>query len=309
MNHLPKKAIFAAVFCNILFGSAVPMIKLGYQQFHITDDVFSKILYAGIRFFVSGILVWLFDAVRQRRFPRLEPANRKNVVLLGLTNTFLQYVFFYMGLSRTTGASGSVVNSSAVFMGILLAHFLYVNDKLNAQKVIGCVLGFAGVAIACFANESAGRFSLFGEGFILISDAFFIIGSAINKKASQINHSFTVTGYQLLVGGSLLILVGLCGYRGGITVTWQGILVLFGLILVSSVGFSVWSMLLKSYPMGKLSVYNLVIPISGTFFSGMFLRENIFTARYMIALALVSVGICIVNYTVGKTGKASLKKI
>ena len=305
MDKLPMKAILTAVGCNILFGTAFPLIKMGYAYFSITDDVFAKILYAGIRFFVSGILVWLFDAVRQRKTPVVAVSNRINVVLLGLTNTFLQYVFFYMGLSKTTGASGSVVNSSAVFMGILLAHFLYPNDKLNLKKVIGCVLGFAGVVIACFANESAGRFSFFGEGFILIADAFFIIGSAINKKATRINHSFTVTGYQLLIGGFLLIAVGLCGYRGGITVTWQGVLVLLGLVLVSSVGFSIWSMLLKSYPMGKLSVYNLVIPISGTLLSGLFLRENIFTLRYMLALVLVSVGICTVNYNGGRRGKKS----
>ena len=48
MNRLPIRAVIAAIFCNVLFGSAFPMIKLGYDYFNISGDVFSKILYAGI---------------------------------------------------------------------------------------------------------------------------------------------------------------------------------------------------------------------------------------------------------------------
>ena len=55
MDKLPIKAVLAAIFCGVLFGSAFPAIKLGYAYFSITNDVFSKILYAGIRFFISEI--------------------------------------------------------------------------------------------------------------------------------------------------------------------------------------------------------------------------------------------------------------
>ena len=61
MNKLPPKAVLAAIFCNILFGSAFPMIKLGYEFFSISEDVFSKILYAGIRFFIAGIIVFIME--------------------------------------------------------------------------------------------------------------------------------------------------------------------------------------------------------------------------------------------------------
>ena len=297
MKKLPIKAILAAVFCNLLFGSAFPMIKLGYEFFGITDDVFSKILYAGIRFFISGVIVFAIDTVMQKKVPNVKKSNRLKVFLIGITYTFLQYIFFYIGLSNTTGASGSVVNSTSVFVAIILAHFIYPDDKLNFRKIAGCVVGFLGVGIACFANSSIGKISFGGEGFILIAGTCFVIGSVINKKASLVDNSFTITAFNLLIGGILLIITGLVGYNGEIVITMLGILVLLYLIMVSSVGFTLWSILLKSYPIGKLSVYNFIIPVSGTLFSGMLLKENIFTYQYITALILISVGIFAVNYT------------
>ncbi len=296
MKKLPPRAIFAAIFCNILFGSAFPMIKLGYEYFGISDDVFSKILYAGIRFFIAGIIVFVIDSVRNKKPSAIEKKNIKNVVLLGVTYTFLQYIFFYVGLSNTTGASGSVVNSASVFFAIILAHFIYPDDKLNFKKIAGCVLGFLGVALACFAGGEFSGFKFIGEGFVLIAGMFFVVGSVINKKASKINGSFTVTAYNLLIGGFLLIVTGLFGYNGEWKITFVGILVLLYLVLVSSIAVTVLSSLLKTYPIGKISVYNFIIPVSGTLLSGLFLKENIFIWQYGAALLLVTIGIFSVNY-------------
>ena len=304
MKKLPLKAVLAAIFCNILFGSAFPMIKLGYEYFNISNDVFSKILYAGIRFFIAGIVVFIIDSVRNGKPSTIGKSNIKNVVLLGVTYTFLQYIFFYVGLSNTTGASGSVVNSASVFFAIILAHFIYPDDKLNFRKIAGCVVGFAGVVLACFAGGEFSGVRFSGEGFILIAGMFFVVGSVINKKASKIDSSFTVTAYNLLVGGFLLIVPGFLRYNGEITVNPIGILVLLYLVLVSSVAVTVWSTLLKTYPIGKLSVYNFIIPVSGTLLSGLFLKENILIWQYGVALLLVSIGIFSVNYIPNRNTKS-----
>lgn len=297
MNKLPFRAVMAAIFCNMLFGSASPFIKLGYEHFSIVDDVFSKILYAGIRFFLSGIIVFIIDAIMSKKLPIVAQGNKRNVLFTALTYTFLQYVFFYIGLSKTTGSLASVINSSSAFIAVILAHFIYRDDKLNISKVAGCIFGFFGVLLACLTNEGIKNFSFMGEGFVFLTALFFVVGSVINKKATQKNSSFTVTAYNLLIGGFLLILAGLSGYKGEIVVTVKGVLILGYLILVSTAGFTMWSSLLKKYPIGKLSVYNFIIPVSGTLFSGLFLKENVFTLQFVIALILVSFGIFIVNRT------------
>lgn len=44
-----------AMICCLLWGSAFPCVKIGYKLFGIVkDDVYTQILYAGMRFFLAG---------------------------------------------------------------------------------------------------------------------------------------------------------------------------------------------------------------------------------------------------------------
>ena len=63
------------------------------------------------------------------------------MALLGLTQTSLQYLFFYLGLAHTTGVKSSIMNATGTFFSVLLAHFIYKNDRLSYNKVLGCVVG------------------------------------------------------------------------------------------------------------------------------------------------------------------------
>jgi drug/metabolite transporter (DMT)-like permease len=89
------------------------------------------------------------------------------LALLGVTQTSLQYVFFYIGLAFTTGVKGSIMNATGTFFSVLLAHFIYQNDKLSYNKTLGCVLGFAGVMVVNLNNGLMDfSFSLMGDGFV-----------------------------------------------------------------------------------------------------------------------------------------------
>ena len=79
MNKLPLKAILIAVFCNVLFGSAGPFIKLGFSYFGMGSDAFSNILFAGIRFFCSGLIVLGVDTCRRKAFPKVHPVWKASI--------------------------------------------------------------------------------------------------------------------------------------------------------------------------------------------------------------------------------------
>jgi drug/metabolite transporter (DMT)-like permease len=53
---------------------------------------------------------------------------------------------------------------------------------------------------------------------------------------------------------------------------------------------------LKYHPAGKISVFNLLVPVFGTVLSGVVLREDILRIETFLALALISLGIFLVNY-------------
>ncbi len=298
MKRLPISAILLAALCNILFGSAIPAIKLGYDLFSMDGDIFSSILYAGIRFFSSGMLVFIFTFIYEKKLPSFKKQNAPDVVLLGIVYIFLQYLFFYIGVSDVPGTVSTLLTSSSVFISILLAHFVYKDDKITLRKTMGSIIGFFGVFTVCVSGLSAKGFTVSGEGFLLVSSFMFVIGSMIHKKVSKDISSFVATSYNFLIGGFLLLIVGMFGYKGDIEVTLWGCIALIYLIFVSSFATTLWSTLLKKYNIGDLSIFNFLIPVSGAIFSGILLKENILDIKYIVSLILVCTGIVAVNIRV-----------
>ena len=289
--------IICCIFCTALWGSAFPCVKLGYELFNISvDDIFSKILFAGWRFFLAGIIVLLITACIQKKSPKLKKEAIKSVVILGFIQTTLEYIFFYIGLSYASGFKGAILNPTSTFMMVILAHFFYKDDKLTFRKTLGCIVGFLGIIIVNLSGDVNSQSSFLGEGCLIISALAFAIGSIISKEATKIeSNPMIVTGYQLLIGGFILIVFGLIG-GGKLQVTSTSAFMLFlYLALLSSIAFSLWTTLFKYNPVSKVSIFNFLTPIFGTILSALILSEDVFNLKNISALILVCFGIYIVN--------------
>ena len=286
-----------ACLCCLLWGSAYPAIKNGYALFAIgADDVPSKMVFAGYRFVIAGLLLLLMAHFTHRPIFNLDGKKMRQITTLGLTQTSLQYIFFYVGLAYTTGVKGSIMNATGTFFSVVLAHFIYRNDRLNLNKVIGCLVGFAGVMVVNFNQDLLDfDFSLLGEGFVVIAAFILSAASIYGKKVSQSMDSIVLTGYQLGIGGVALTLGG---YLAGGTLTGftlaSGALLLY-LAVLSSVAFALWTILLKYNRVGMVTIFSFLIPIFGAILSAVFLGESILEWKNVLALGLVCSGIWLVN--------------
>lgn len=62
-----KNIVILAIICCILWGSAYPAIKVGYELFNIgTNDICSKLIFAGYRFAIAGVLVLLLEVINKK---------------------------------------------------------------------------------------------------------------------------------------------------------------------------------------------------------------------------------------------------
>lgn len=295
-----KVIILLASFCCLLWGSAYPAVKIGYSLFNIAaDNIPSKLVFAGYRFTLAGIFVLLIALILRRNRFSFTKKNIGQIALLGLTQTSLQYIFFYIGLGYTTGVKGSIINATGTFFSVVLAHFIYTNDKLTSNKVIGCIIGFAGVMTVNFSASLLNfSFSIKGDGFIMFSAFVASAASIYGKKITQVLDSTVVTGCQLFIGGFFL---ALSGYASGGRITGFGaksILLLIYLAILSSAAFSLWTALLKYNKVGVISVFNFLIPVFGSVLSAIFLGENVLQFKNLFALILVCAGIILSNKSI-----------
>ena len=299
--------IFIAIICTFLWGSAFPSVKVGYDMFNISSsDVGGKLIFAGYRFFLAGIFVLILQLIMRQNIFKLNTKDLKEITILGVGQTTLQYIFFYLGMTYTTGVKGSIINGTGTFFSIILAHIVYKNDKLNFNKVLGCIIGFLGVVIANLGGGNSfleGGFSFKGEGFIIISSFILSVTSLYSKKISQNKDAYILTGYQLAIGGLILTVIGYISGGNLTNFTIKSTLLLVYMALLSSIAFALWAQLLKYNKVGMISVFNFLIPVFGTILSAVVLKENIFNIKILIALLLVCIGIYLVYKRTTKENK------
>lgn len=289
-----------AMICCILWGSAFPSIKVGYQLFQIaSEDTASQILFAGLRFALAGILTVLIGSVMNRRFLMPKRTSYTMIFKLSLAQTILQYFFFYIGLANSTGVKSSIINASNVFLVILISSLVFHLEVLTSRKVTGCLIGFAGVVLINLSGEGiAGGMKFTGEGFILLSSISYAVSASLIKRYSQRENPVVLSGYQFILGGVIMTIAGI--FMGGKLqpVGIRSIVLLIYMALISAVAYSLWGILLKHNPVGKVSVFGFMTPVCGVILSAVVLGEQnqAFTLQGLISLILVCIGIFIVNH-------------
>lgn len=289
--------ILLATICDLLWGSAFPCIKLGYQIFEIpAGETATQILFAGLRFTLAGILVIGFMSLVKRRFLRPRSARTVGrVCILSSFQTILQYVLFYIGLAHTNGVKGSIIEASNVFIAILVASLIFKQEKLTLQKLIGSLIGFAGVVII---NLNGLTFDLnIGDACIFFSTFAYAMSSVLLKRYAKEEDTVMMSGYQFLIGGLFMMAAGFLA-GGRLTVfTWQGCLLLLYLAFISAMAYSLWATLLAYNPISKVAVMGFLNPVFGVILSAIILKEgDILNYRSIIALVLVCIGICVVYW-------------
>ena len=284
-----------ALLCCALWGSAFPCIKIGYEWMEI-EGTGSQILFAGYRFFLSGILTFLLGCLLEKRILRMKRENFGVIFRQGVLQTTIQYVCFYIGLAHTTGAKGSIINASNAFVSIVAAHYMIRSERMTWKKGLGCVLGLAGVVLVNLEPGGfGGGFHFLGEGMVLLCTIAYGVSTVLLKLISDRESPMTITAYQTLIGSALLIVTGWLLHGDVGAFTWKSAVLLFYMALLSTVAFSLWTLLLKYNPVGKVAVYGFTIPIFGVLLSGILLGETIFSVKYLAALLLVSGGVILVN--------------
>ena len=306
MNEIKEKqSIFtnpiimtlAALLCCALWGSATPAIKNASMLLIPQGHVPSTILFAGIRFTFAGILTVIIYSIARRKllYPKLE--NLPKILTVSAFQTVIQYIFFYVGLSNTTGVKGTIASGSSAFFAVLVASLIFRQEKLTPKKIVACILGFAGIVLINI-NGLELTMNFTGDVFVIFSAISLAVSSVFIKKFSKYEDPVIISGYQFIIGGIFMIAIGLI-FGGSISFeSTTGTLLLVYLSALSAVAYALWGVLLKYNPVSKVTVFSFTTPIFGTLLSLVFLSEstNVDAINLIITLILVSAGILLLNY-------------
>ena len=291
----PVWVVLFALTAATAWGWAYPLIKLGFAEFGITQQMTgSKMLFAGIRFSLAGLIVLTIAACTKRPFRPTRPRDWSYILLFALLNTTLHYTFFYIGLSFSEGARASILNSLGTFLLVLLACLFFKSDRLTLRKVLGCAIGITVILTLNVGHSGSGSFTFMGDGMIVLNALCSAFAGLMTRGLSHRVDVFVGTGYSLAIGGALLTIPALA--MGGTLphINSMGITYLILLIGISALGFALYNKLISCNPVGKVAIFNSLIPVVGTITSCLCLGEP-FHIKYIVAALLAMTGIYIIN--------------
>jgi drug/metabolite transporter (DMT)-like permease len=184
-----------------LWGASFLFMRLGASEFGPVALAFVRVFIAAAT--LLPILLWAgqLDALRRHWRP---------IVVVGIINSALPFLAYaYAALSITAGLS-AVFNATSPLWGALIAWW-WLGDALNRWRMLGLVIGFAGVVGLALANvNQAAAFKPGGTGWAVVAciGATFFYGlaaSATKRHLTGVPPLAVATGSQL--GASAVLLV------------------------------------------------------------------------------------------------------
>ncbi|KGF04957.1 DMT family transporter [Anaerococcus lactolyticus] len=291
-----KNAIIFSIFAMLLWGSAIPTIKTTYHVLDVsTTDTGAKILIAGMRFFLAGLITFLYLRLFNKEKIVKSEINWKFIIIIGILQTFIQYILYYIGLSHIAGVKSSIIQASNSFIVVILSLLLLPGDKINKNMIIALILGTAGIIVTNLGKGASSEgFKFTGDGFILISTSINALCTVLIRKYGQKENSYFLMANQFIIGSILMIITGLLLKDGSLVFNIRAVILLIYAAFISATAFTIWTVVLKYHSAGEFGIYKLFVPLFGSILSVLILGEA-FTLNLAIGMVLVLGGSLVLN--------------
>ncbi|OWA37293.1 EamA family transporter [Saccharibacillus sp. O16] len=281
----PRRTLLMVLFLVLVWGINWPLTKMALPHT-------PPLLFSGLRTLIGGLILL---PIALRRLPSLRwKTNARAYVLLGLLNVGGYYGLQTIGIGYLpAGLFSTLVFLQPILLGVFSR--IWLGEMLNAFKVIGLILGFAGVAVISLGGLE-GHLSPLGIVLALASSLCWALGTIYMKKQGANFDSVWAVTLQLLIGGAALLLLG-SGTEswGGIawTPSFVGILLFISLFVIAG-GWLIYFLLIDAGEVSTVGAYTFLIPVLSNLFSMVLLGEKA-TVSLLIGLLMIVGSIVFVN--------------
>jgi drug/metabolite transporter (DMT)-like permease len=268
------------------------MVKTGFVMLDIQHSTGGKLYFAAYRFLLAGLMIFAGVLVSGKPIGLSHRRDYGAMVLTGLLQTTLQYTFFYIGLSNTTGVKASIIIGSGSFFLALFSHLWFKDDPITVRKSAGLILGFVGIVLVNLRSDGLDfHMTLTGEGFILLTALSSTLALIVVKKTAARVYPPLMSAYQLVTGAVALFLLALF-FESPAVLAFSGpsLVLLLYLSFLSAAAFSLWYTLIQHNRLSSMAVYRFLIPVCAVLLSVAIIDTEHLQWPALAALVLVCLG-------------------
>jgi drug/metabolite transporter (DMT)-like permease len=191
-----RVGLVATILAGMLFGTSVPVIKLGLG--FIPPDTFVTLRFS----FASALIVFL---LRERGWVQLDLFRSRQIWIIGFINA-LGYVTQFQGQLVTSSSNAALIISTAALM-IPLLSLIYLHERMGMRKVAGVLSGFIGTGLVVTRGQTLnlGSSEVLGDLLILGTAVTIALVFVLSKDLVEKKGGRAVTGGIVLVTTLLLL--------------------------------------------------------------------------------------------------------
>lgn len=245
-----------------------------------------------------GLLTGIAVAVILRiRIPR-DWKTWRVFIMLGMLNVAVPFFLITWGEQTIDSAVASILNATVPLFTIVIAHFFLHDDKMTLPRVVGLLIGFAGVAILLSQDfDPQAHNSIVGQAAVIVASASYAVSYIYARRNTQAVAG-EIRGTLPLV--SALVIIGAIApvaespfKTPHLPLTWIGLLWLG--VLGTGLALIMQYYLVHEIGPTRATLVTYLLPLGGVILGVVFLRENL-TWQLLAGAALIISSIAVVNW-------------
>lgn len=233
---------------------------------------------ASLRFFLAAPLLLVIAYLwKGKSILIIDKKDLGTLFIMALTGVTIQYIIQVSAQDYTTATNASLlINTSVFFIIFLSAAFL--KERLTAWRIIGPLIGFAGVAL--LVSKGTLSFDVgggtTGDLLILASAFLWAVYSIYSKRLASRYHTLTILNYVFIIGAIGLIPFYLLTPHAPLTnlPLDAAASILFLALFCSIIAYLVYNMALEKMDASSVALYIYFVPLSTIVLAWLILGES-----------------------------------
>ena len=270
-----------------------------YLAIRILVETIPPLLGAGARFGIAGaVLIGVLAVQRGAAAVRPTRAQLGGAALVGLLLPGANAVVSVAEQEVPSSIAALLIASVPLWVILMRAGS---GDRVSLRGAASVLVGFAGVALLVRPGEQSGDATVLGLLACVGAALMWASGSFASPRLSLPRDPLSSVGWQMLLGGVAIVVVGLAiGEGGDVDVeafSARSLLALAYLIVFGSwVAYTAYAWLLQNAPISKVSTYAYVNPVVAIFL-GWLVLDEVVTATTIVGAAIIVASVALVVRT------------
>ena len=254
---------------------------------------------------VAAVFLLVLLRVTGTQLPR-SPRLWLALIVMGLLNNALPFFLIVSGQSQPGfhGGMSSIFNSTVPLFTVIIAQFFLADERITPPKIVGILLGMAGVTVMLARDAFSGDGGLLiGGSFVLMAAFSYGVAGVWARRFGGVPPMQIAAGQQISATAWMVLPVFLIDqpwtYSESVPLSSWGAIVGLG-VFATGIAYVLFFRILRTAGATNVSLVTLLIPVWAILFNATLRQGTLafwetITLAQWVGMALIALGLAVLN--------------